>query len=149
MKYKHGHCKAGQRTKTFSIWVAMKQRCSPKFRLRKYYYDLGIQVCDRWLDYANFLADMGERPGEMTLDRIDNNKGYSPDNCRWATRKEQAVNRKYVVMYEYQGEKKSLHEWGADPRCMVGQHGLYIRVRIQGMDFVSALTTPKRKNQFK
>src|SRR5437868_4757100 len=87
----HGH----SRTRMYKAWTGMVQRCiNPAAAGFDEYGGAGIVVCDRWLKFANFLADMGERPEGMSLDRIDGAKGYEPSNCRWATVAEQLENRR-------------------------------------------------------
>ena len=82
-------------TGTYRSWCDMIQRCTnPRRDNYERYGGRGITVCERWMTFANFLADMGERPDGTSIDRIDNYRGYEPGNCRWATAIEQAQNKR-------------------------------------------------------
>ena len=93
---KHGHSpRNGKESPTYQSWRHMKARCqNPNHPDYKYYGGRGVEVCERWQDFANFLADMGERSEGLTLDRINNEGNYEPGNCRWTTRKEQRQNQR-------------------------------------------------------
>lgn len=103
----------GTGTPTYASWAVMKRRCMDRgFKDYPLYGGRGITVCERWLQsFANFLDDMGERPKGLTLDRIDSNGPYSPENCRWATRIVQGNNTRRNHLLTYGGATHSLSEW--------------------------------------
>ena len=96
-------------TATYHTWAGMIQRCNnPNFTHYKRYGGRGIKVCERWLNsFENFFKDMGEKPKGLSIERINNNKGYNPSNCKWATRKEQAQNRDFSNMSKGESHKKT------------------------------------------
>jgi len=96
-------------TPEYRSWAAMKDRClNPKNNAWKYYGGRSISVCKEWLSFEAFYRDMGHRAKGTQLDRINNDLGYSKDNCRWVTQKTNTRNRSNAVMLEWQGKKISL-----------------------------------------
>lgn len=95
-------------TPEYNSWKAMRSRClSPKHEAYGRYTGRGITICERWLNsFDAFLADMGPRPEGLTLERVDNERGYEPANCVWATRKAQAVNRRFDPVKAYEAAKR-------------------------------------------
>ena len=114
----HGHTKGEKPSPTYSSWTAMISRCTRSSNLSyENYGGRGIAVCERWKSFENFLADMGERPDGMTLDRIDGNGGYEPSNCRWATRRLQNMNKSCNPHFEFDGKRMTLRGW-AEELCL-------------------------------
>ena len=105
--YKHGHFG----TTTYRRWADMKRRCDTSTSNRKIYFDRGIKYCKKWATFEGFLEDMGECPSGYSLDRIDNDKGYTKLNCRWATPKEQARNRRSNTLLTHKGKSLTISEW--------------------------------------
>lgn len=111
IKWKHGL----RHTSTYTIWANMLDRTLNSSNSHyPNYGGRGIGVCDRWKDFRNFVADMGLRPKTLTLERIDNNGGYGPDNCKWATRSEQAFNRRTSRSFSFAGKTQSLAAWARE-----------------------------------
>lgn len=135
-RYRHGE--AYHRTREYRIWVSMRARCADRF---SYVGRRGLGVCGRWNSYENFLADMGRTPSaQHTLDRRDNDKGYSPDNCRWATHREQQNNRRNCRYYTFNEETRTLVEWAR--HLNMGFGTLWNRLRYYNWDVARALTQP-------
>ena len=107
VNYKHGAASNGDLTGAYRSWRTMRDRCYNEDNNRFYAYGArGIKVCNRWRDsFENFFADMGERPEGMSLDRINVDADYSPDNCRWASTAEQARNQRTNVWYQVGDER--------------------------------------------
>lgn len=134
---------AGKPTRAYRKWSSMLSRCySPSHPAFCYYGARGIEVCDRWrghVGFDNFLADMGEPPEGLTLERKDGTKGYSPENCRWATWQEQAANRRPGNHCRFGSLKDKARNAGL-PYSVV-----YQRVKIHCWPEDKALSTPVLK----
>lgn len=138
----HGAKKGGKITATYSSWLSMKTRCTnPKTQYWNHYGGRGITVCERWMhSFQNFLEDMGEKPEGTSLDRIDNDKSYTKENCRWASSIEQANNVRSNHKIIFRGETKTLAQWA---RCL-GLGQVQIRQRLElGWSVEQALTKGK------
>jgi len=136
----HGHNQRGKRSKTYSAWRSMMQRCNNKNNPAYVNYGgRGISVCDAWHDFRAFLFDMGEVPSGLTLERKNNALGYAPDNCLWASRKEQVLNRRNTFRVEFQGEVIAL-------QLLADQYGIKagtVKRRLKnGCNVERALTSP-------
>lgn len=145
---KHGHTMQRKISKTFESWGNMLSRCNnPNDVAYKNYGGRKIKVCYRWSNknpkgFENFLEDMGKRPKNKTLDRINNNIGYYKENCRWVTRKEQANNRRTNHLIPYNGKKLCFAKW--EEITGISQYVICHRIK-SGWSPEKALTTPVKK----
>lgn len=144
---KHGHAKKGKKSRTYNVWASMIARCSnPNDSSFKNYGGREIKVCKRWSNkkngFQNFLSDMGEIPRGLTLDRINNNKEYSPKNCKLSTMKEQERNKRDNHLIPYNDKNLCLAEWSE----ISGIKQETIRKRLKhGWSIKKALTIPSGK----
>lgn len=132
----------GKFRKSYRKWSSMCRRCyDPRHPAYKYYGEKGVKVDDRWLGkdgYQNFFQDMGEPPEGLTLERKDRDKNYQPDNCRWATWREQALNRSNENKPQPDSLKGKARKAGL-PYAVV-----YHRIKVYFWSEEKALTTPNR-----
>jgi len=145
--YKHGHARRAGFSPTYHSWAGMLSRCTnPNTKYWARYGGRGIKVCVEWRDFEVFLADMGERPPGMTLDRRDNDKDYDKRNCRWADDVTQARNSKQVVWVEIEGIRKRLVEWCEEFGRSINT--VRDRVKYHNMTYIEALMTAKQTKPF-
>lgn len=116
--YKHGCARQGKKTSEYYTWVEMRQRCNnPNNSRYEDYGGRGIKVCERWDSFENFFVDMGIRPKSLTLDRIDNDGDYCPENCRWTTYKVNGNNKrvpKNARLITVFGKTQTLFAWSKE-----------------------------------
>ncbi len=141
---KHGMHKTAE----YNIWHGMKTRClnpnAPDFPM---YGGRGITVCEHWKNsFTSFFSDMGARPPKSSLERIDTNGPYAPDNCRWATPTEQQRNRRDSIFLIYKGERLNIHVWAE--RLGV-QAGFLVQRLRNGWSSERIIEEPRRLNQYR
>lgn len=136
--YKHG----ATNHSLYDIWIHIRMRCTKKSDSDyKLYGKRGITLCNEWLNPHNFFADMGKRPSSKhSVERRNNNKGYTKNNCYWATNKEQANNKRTCVYIPYNGKTQTLKQWSEE--LGIKYMTLYNRINKSNMDIPTAFTKP-------
>ena len=138
--WRHGHAQKRTGSRTYHSWRSMMMRCYyEKCDGYKYWGGRGITVCERWHDFANFLADMGEKPWGCSLDRINNNGNYEPSNCRWSSVSEQANNKRSSRLLSLDGRTQTMEQWAKE--LGVRSHAIAKRLR-RGWPVEQALRIP-------
>lgn len=138
------HGKSGSRA--YKIWAGMLSRIrNPNYKKYHLYGGKGISFCKEWEKFENFYADMGEPPDGCSIDRIDGNKGYSKDNCRWADAKQQANNTSANHLVEYAGQIKTVSQWAES--YGIKQNTLLYRLR-RGWSAEKAINLPVKKRNY-
>jgi hypothetical protein len=133
----------------YGMWKNMRARCNSLCNKNiGCYQKNNIKVCSEWDDFQQFLNDMGKRPSEKhSLDRIDNNKGYSKENCRWVTFEIQAKNRgDFNKKFTYKNETMILKDWAR--KFKIHYTTLYIRIYREGLKFEEAISRPLRIKKY-
>lgn len=136
VRLKHGLA----RSKTYQAWHDMKYRCLSETNKRwKDYGGRGITIDPSWMDFENFLRDMGEAPPGMSLERVDNDGNYCKENCIWASWEDQYRNRRTSILITLEGETKTISEWC---RHYGINRSVYVSRTKRGWSIEAALTTP-------
>jgi hypothetical protein len=130
------------KNRTYTAWQNMRKRCQPWHPRYERYGGRGITVCKRWEKYENFLADMGEAPPGLSLDRIHNDRGYSKRNCRWATAAVQQHNKRYIT---FQGITMPQSSWDRQLGISKSKTSTITRRLKLGWSLARALTEPLGK----
>lgn len=140
---KHGGYVGRKPTRTMRIWKNMIQRtCNPNCPMYARYGGAGIGVCKSWQTFEGFMADMGEAPDGLTLERIDNSKGYEPNNCKWTTYAEQNRNKSSTKKLTLNGRTQIAADWAAELGLTDSQ--IYKRIRRGWSDEEVLLGRPQR-----
>lgn len=140
----HGLTKGGRIPRIYRIWQQMKSRClNPRHKRYADYGGRGITLCEEWKTFSLFKiwADDNGYAERLTIERKDNDAGYSPENCKWIPKSKQAENTRRTVRLTAFGETKTAIEWARDSRCKVSNNILGARKKL-GWDDLSALTLP-------
>jgi hypothetical protein len=139
-RVKHGLAK---KHPLYGRWVGMRQRCNDKNHIAyQRYGGAGITVCDEWSNFQQFIDDMGEYQQGQSIERRDNTKGYSKENCYWATASEQSKNRRMTVWIEFDGRTQCLSDWAKE----IGISMATLQERLTKWGKEKSLTTPKLTN---
>ena len=134
---------ARPKSRLYQVWSEMLNRCrNPRSKDYPRYGGRGCQVAARWYRFENFYADMGPRPEGHQIDRIDPKGPYCPENCRWVTPRENAINKRDGIRFPYQGELLTMTEIGR--RIGIGKSTIHKRIRILGWSWEKAIRTPLR-----
>jgi hypothetical protein len=143
----HGNATHGMsKTAIYAVWCSMRQRCAdPRHRYYRKYGGAGVTVCSRWDSFENFYADMGDRPSpRSTLERKENSIGYQPDNCVWASRRDQAINRRSTIFVTHLGRTQCLKDWARE--LGINYLTLYTRINRKKLSFEEAICVPIREH---
>lgn len=139
---KHGQAKGGQHNKVYAVWNAIVSRCTrPNDKGYKNYGGRGIRVDPKWMSFAGFYEDMGDKPEGMSIDRIDNDGDYCKANCRWADRVTQNSNKRNSAFLTVNGETKTISAWA---RVIGSSRGTVLSRIDRGWTIEAAATTPVR-----
>jgi len=150
-KCKHGYSSPSLRCttlegKTYAAWAAMIQRCTnPNCKSWKNYGGRSINVCQRWLDFRNFITDMGIRPKGLSIERIDNARSYEPENVIWATRTQNARNQRNTRLIRVNGVTCCMREWAHISG--IKESTISSRINASHWDPAKAVTTPLIQGQ--